>query len=470
MINNVRNVQRREFLELLHNAEREMPSLANREQSLFSDNHRWDELMLVWPGEQSTDQGLPSVIVVDDGTEREFLAWAATYLSDFRPFTSYFRVLDKRQFLDLDRHHRKQQNVPVRALLGLILGEAASYTLSNREFRQLTPAACSATCSYALARSVFVSEMALEPELIIAQWHRARKMSNQSPLPLNEVDIMNSWSILFDLYAENSILPRRSSDESASLRVIRAICRRLLSGDDDVDGQVVRELLNEIPGLSDRSMWLGRTREERVAGYEELLSQLANLGGHDSLMTSFALAYFVSRISLGSLEHLRLLVPVAPKHRSVLMWYGLLAGIHPESQLATVGAGLGRRLIRDVQRVAFATARPTCDIALSELHMLSSTDPQLSELITSVPGQLEIEIVAGISTFVRWPNRLDGGGGEISRSFSNSDEARDLFHSLSKSLQEADAMRRRLGDILQLTDRNPGREPPVRRPYSKNRK
>ena len=470
MINNVRNVQRREFLELLQNAERQIPSLINREQTLFSDNHRWDELMLIWPAEQSTSQGLPSVIVVEDGTEREFLAWAATYLSDFRPFTSYFRVLERRHFQDLDRHHRISQEFPVRVLLGLILGEAASYTVSNREFRQLTPAACSATCSYALARSV-LSEMALEPEVIISQWTRARKMSNQSALPLGESDITDCWSILFDLFAENSMsLRRHSTEDSALLKVVKAICRRLLSGDDDVDGQVVRELLSEIPGLSDRSMWLGRTREERVAGYEELLSQLTSLGGHDSLMTSFALAYFVSRMSLGSLEHLRLLVPVAPKYRSVLMWYGLLAGIHPESQLATVGGGLGRRLIRDVQSVESFTARPTCDIALSELQMLSSADPQLSELITSVPGQLEIEIASGISTFVRWPNRLDSSSGDTHRSLSNSDEARDLFHNLSKSLQEAEAMRRRLGDVLQLADHNLGREQSGRRPYSKNKK
>ena len=121
----MRNVQRREFLELLQSAERQIPSLTNREQTLFSDNHRWDELMLIWPPEQSTGQGLPSVIVVDDGTEREFLAWAATYLSDFRPFTSYFRVLERRHFHELDRPHRISQDFPVRALLGLILGEAA---------------------------------------------------------------------------------------------------------------------------------------------------------------------------------------------------------------------------------------------------------------------------------------------------------------------------------------------------------
>ena len=93
--------------------------------------------------------------------------------------------------------------------------------------------------------------------------------------------------------------------------------------------------------------------------------------------------------------------------------------------------------------------------------MLSGADPQLSELITSVPGQLEIEIAAGISTFVRWPNRLDGTGGDAHRPLSNSDEARDLFHSLSKSLQEADAMRRRLGDVLQLARPQP-RERTVR--------
>ena len=108
--------------------------------------------------------------------------------------------------------------------------------------------------------------MALEPELVISQWNRARKVSNQSALPLGEVDITNCWSILFDLFAENSMsLRRRSPEDNSSLKVVKAICRRLLSGDDDVDGQVVRELLNEIPGLSDRFNVAGKN-ERRASG------------------------------------------------------------------------------------------------------------------------------------------------------------------------------------------------------------
>src|SRR4051794_31672851 len=55
------------------------------------EEYRGEELLLLWDREP-VQTAVPHAIVVRPGAARDFLSWATTYLSGFRPFTAYVRV------------------------------------------------------------------------------------------------------------------------------------------------------------------------------------------------------------------------------------------------------------------------------------------------------------------------------------------------------------------------------------------
>jgi hypothetical protein len=55
-----------------------------------------DELLFLWAGEPG-ERRLPDVVVVRPDEMREFIAWATTVIGGYRPFTAFFKVVDRKQ-------------------------------------------------------------------------------------------------------------------------------------------------------------------------------------------------------------------------------------------------------------------------------------------------------------------------------------------------------------------------------------
>src|SRR4051794_2544327 len=54
------------------------------------------KVVSVWQGEWRRNNP-PAVVLIEEDDEREFFAWAWTYLGEFRPLTAYSHVLCGRQ-------------------------------------------------------------------------------------------------------------------------------------------------------------------------------------------------------------------------------------------------------------------------------------------------------------------------------------------------------------------------------------
>src|SRR4029077_14714661 len=61
------------------------------------------EMWLCWPEDKSKADDLPRIVVVADETLEDFFAWAITFLPNYRPLTSFFRVLPWTVFSELQK-------------------------------------------------------------------------------------------------------------------------------------------------------------------------------------------------------------------------------------------------------------------------------------------------------------------------------------------------------------------------------
>ena len=82
------------------------------------------------------------------------------------------------------------------------------------------------------------------------------------------------------------------------------------------------------------------------------------------MTSSFLAGLLADQIGPGSFEHVELLLPYLNQYPTALIWYGLCAGLHPDSEVQQVGNCLGRRLVRDLLAPDPILSRPKYDIAV----------------------------------------------------------------------------------------------------------
>ena len=111
------------------------------------------------------------------------------------------------------------------------------------------------------------------------------------------------------------------------------------------------------------SIW---ARPSAVRAFERILKGPNRL---DVLTSSFLAGLLADQISPGSFEHVDLLLPYLNQYPTALIWYGLCAGLHPDSEVQQVGNCLGRRLVRDLLASDPILSRPKYDIAVRELEV-----------------------------------------------------------------------------------------------------
>lgn len=286
------------------------------------------------------------------------------------------------------------------ACIGLIIGETATYLDGIRDLKQVPARTCKGTYSFVLARALALGAAA--PEKAVSGWFEARELTRQSPLPLSKRALYAPWYVLLGLEtgAWRAELPEAEVPSS----ILDAVQDLFLKG--EIDGRQWRFLSSELPGIGEIATLMRGPRENRVKVLEEAVHYLRSAPKDSSdLPMSFVLGYLASQIAPGTMDHLQLLSPHVQSFPGVLMWYGLCAGLHRRSTVASYAGGLGRRAIREVLRREFLLDRPTCDISLSELRMLSLKGS--FDFRTSSNSQIEIGIAPCITPALRWPPRSD---------------------------------------------------------------
>ena len=330
-----------------------------------------------------------TALVTRESERVDFLAWVATYLSSYRPVTAHFHVLTT-QLLNqlLSARAPKIESRTIAGFAGAILGEAL--LTWPKESAAITIGKCRSTRSFALARGVVLGI----PEAVRSEGteERWRWVTPRRPADLNG----NADELELPVLSLASSPELRLSVESIGRlnRDIVAACEEIRARG-EISKERLRFLMRRLPvGLEVADSVPESTREIKVSIFERFRNLIHDAGSHlrdRDATIAFMLGYLASRVAPGSLEHFRLLGTQEERYSAAIVWYGLFAGLHPESEVLE-RSPVARRIARDLQLREPILDTPRGDVALFELHQMSVS----RAFAPYLDGPIEVEVVPGV--------------------------------------------------------------------------
>lgn len=359
-----------------------------------------EELLLVWSKEpvhsaagSMNGEQLPDAIVVRPHQTREFIAWVTTVAGGYRPFTAFVRIIDPEA-----AQHAFEPKPPSLgrfedAAAGLIIAEALTLSGAQRSVSGLSLLPCESTYSYSFARSLALNYVHDGKDPIAAPFGLARRLTRQASRRVPDELLSTTLRVFSGLAAESSILDRSLGvppfiwETCRELQIEREVKRswRLLSD----AGVVPQQILDEFRG----------PREHRVKAFERIFQ---NPDGLDALTASFLAGLLADQIAPGTFEHVDLLLPYLNRYPTALLWYGLCAGLHRDSEVQQIGNCLGRRLVRDLLIPDPILSRPKYDISVNELEVHLDREEPL-EFRTASQNYIAVELLPGVPAYMKWP-------------------------------------------------------------------
>ena len=426
------------------------------------------DIGLLWreqPNAQSMAQ--PQSVLVSKPTTKDFLAWTATYVP-FRPFTAFFRLADPEiigELLEPSRPSIDRWRLP---MLGLILAEGLSRQ-DARDSEANAYRACMAGCSYSLARAGSAGLLARHLEDTATLWRLAHSVRTEPDKRLEQ--IIWPWLALSELMG----MPTPHHDPLSD--AVIDTCRRVAE-EGEAPARHLRALGTSV-GLASHELDTveakGIPREGRVVEIEKLTHRLSARAWAepDARRTaSFLLGYAVSRVAPGTLDHIDLLKSAAAIFPAVRLWYGLVAGLTPNSTVLRFGNGFALRIHREAFRQDGFWNAPTADVAVEELQMLRAGGANFLGSLGrySDSGTLAVELFPSVSTFIESPSLK--GRGELFPDRANLDEIRRLVSDLGNTLAHAAQAQMRLDRAIGPIEREVhyGRSPQTKWPKKKARR
>lgn len=178
-------------------------------------------------------------------------------------------------------------------------------------------------------------------------------------------------------------------------------------------------------------------------------------------------AYVCSTVGPGSLSHLGLAAQLLPIATDALLWFGLCAGLHPDSSVASELGGVGRRTLRDLCMPEPRLGRARHDISLAELEIYAAGPLHSDAFTAGSPSRLVIELSPGVSTVVNWAARQSRGLAPTEAPQQRAPIAPHQDRLLSEIRMALDQAQRLLA---QLTDDGSDRQPGLFDPKGKRRR
>jgi len=356
-----------------------------------------DELLLVWK-KDTPNQYFPIYICTSRGKSKEFLAWAATYLKQLRPFSTFIRVVDVDEF-DIIRYiHSSNLSFGFKnALVGLVIGEI----LDNQKLakiKHLNPMAAKSTLSSVIAKLI-INNLPYNKSEIIRMYGTALNLAG---VPNSISYVMGVWmnllpilnkEIKFDDAYYNKLFYFPICDALDYIAKGKKITNTLL-------GDVLRQPIN----LPDISIMEDKI-ESRVESFERACNIILSNRQVHPQSASFAIACLANQISPGTMRHHTLLEPYSRSLPGIFSWYGVCAGLTLNSDILSYDYGFGWRVLRQLLTPIDLFNYPDSDICFSEYEMiLKSESPDLT-FNTESGTDISIELLPGITIYIPWPPR-----------------------------------------------------------------
>jgi len=446
-------VTRRELVDLITPRHGGDVRGAVEENRLSFDIVNVDVMAALWPARPGEFGRLPAAIIVPEGSQRDTLAWLSTYVRDFRPFTAYCRVVERpiaEQFLKGPSAPYLQGNEGICS--GLILGEALTHARGRASILDLPATAFSATLSHAISRTFALTGGLVPFDTIARLWTQAREITGQNGLGVPPNMILSVWAVALGMPVHST--QTRTLFEPAN---VLAAAWSEITKVGEVRDPVWHSLVEGYPDLERMRGLLEMPREQRVQMIDGALRLLVSSRRDADERRSFLAGYFTSMLGPGTLDHADILAPVSSLLPTAYLWYGLCAGVNVRGDALPVGNPLARRIARNLTIPDRLVDRPRCDVALEELVMHGLGDNPLR--LTAKAGRLDIDILPGVTTSVRWPPQESPNQDDLRRGWEV--DVQNLLVEMEEITMRWHHLTERLRDVLRMAESD--RQPPSRR-------
>ena len=207
-------------------------------------------------------------------------------------------------------------------------------------------------------------------------------------LPLDARSVVSAWSVIGSISGGRSELTLW--DSLPSTLILEACWQILKHG--AIHQSEWNALTRGIPELSHLRGELEGPREDRLSLFERAVKALPRSQKTGNATAEFLCGYLASCISPGTLDHINILLPYLDTLPSLLLWYGLCAGLLSSNSLESEFDGLIRRVKRELLRDDYFLQSPSCDISFAELEVISASARDLTDMRVSATGLLVVEL------------------------------------------------------------------------------
>lgn len=375
---------RRDFVEFwLGSTKNSKSGKAQRTSSFIGATVGKSEVHAYWQQEPSTSYMFPSVVVVPDDEINDLLTAINSSPQAPAPVSALCRVLtaqDAESYFSTSPMDLSEDILS--AVVSLAMAEAVLHSEGKISWRQLSPAACKRTLSYAWGKALAARAPSESFQKLPSRWLDTYSLIN-SQTTIDPVRRTIAGAIgPLSAYAKVAIgIP--PLDQAGGLTY--ALHQKDKKSVDTYWKQVCKVFDYKI-GLDELSQ---STREERAAYLQQAL-RLATSMNSDEFASS-ACAFIATQVAPGSLEHLDLLRQAG--NPSVVFWYALYAALQTPNEIMAAQSGLGYRIHRDIARTEEYLSEPTGDIAYEELKALERIGIESFSKKFGHTNEVEVELI-----------------------------------------------------------------------------
>ena len=367
--------------------------------------HEDGMITLLWDESEMEDSGQPVIAVPGSGL-RDFFAFVGTYVTTFRPYSAFFRVIPVEMISALEERQRPVREV-ARRVARIVAGSALSEVFLRSGGRSVSERAqlpgIAGTLSASLGQALIEGYPAPIFDKLAKQWHSIHPEARDSAAESTEGEpIALIWKLIASGVQggrSDGLLSSARSEQAMALFLANAIRGQ------GVDAGLLQPLVSIMPGKVDPTKILVSSREERIRAFKEFVAGL-DYSGPDPLAGQFLAGLLLAITGNGSFDLLRSGKELLNRSPISVVWFGVCAALFEESNVLTTGNCAGRRLVRDLLNPRGLFAPPAFDLNSYEYTILARDTGSLDQVNSSSIDGLVVELMPSVTTYI---SKSDGG-------------------------------------------------------------
>jgi len=343
---------------------------------------------------------LPLFVVADSIEFETLFADVSTFYQNISPLSAYVNVCSEevasQLFLESKKNPTpaKLDDKKLRLDIALILGEAVTDTFllqKNIVAANIGYAVCTQTLAASIARATTLYPKVKRSD-ISERWALARRLTNQEEV---------GEAAKFVAYFSENFSGENSYRSSITSRFLH----------DEVSESELSEYFVNAFDLRVEATKIKEVYNARMSVFNSVVEKVYQ-SNELSEVKSACIAYFCNKILPGTMNHVTSLKAHAEKYPDVVFWYMVFGCLSSEFDYRSSMSGICLKLARDILKPFSIEERPTCDVSVDELSIISRVAMKASVLkpkahrtvvVSLLPG-VDVELSIGIPEAVKKTN------------------------------------------------------------------